>query len=199
MTITNKISKIITAGLAALIMTTMAVPFAASAQTANTTDQAAASTCMDENARKELCDRRMSQYLDLCDIKKQITVYHDGLYHAKNFKIYGRKIRAVGYNGNFILGDWEVLDSTDSLHGGGVGQYKFNISGTYVAFALSFDVTWGTDFPFSGIFWNDIYNTNWENINITLDGTCRNVDVEFKIDNKKFTYTNCSAHKEWKP
>ena len=189
------------AALAGIIMMTAATPHYASAQTINTANETAASgPCMEEAERLALCERRMSQYLALSGIRKKIHFLNDGYYHATNMKLYGRKILAVGYNGDFILDDWEQLNTTTTLNGGGADQLTLEISGKYVAFAFSYDITWGTDYPYSGVFWNDIYNTNWRYININLGGTVRMADIEIKVGEKTVVNeTNCSAHSEWKP
>ena len=82
--------------------------------------------------------------------KKKVTIYNYGLYHAKNVKLYGRKCRGIDDNGNWILGSWELLNLEESFHGG--TETSFDIPGVYVSFAFSFDITWGTDFPYSGVF-----------------------------------------------
>ena len=100
----------------------------------------------------------------------------------KNIKLYGRKILAVGYNGNFILDDWEQLNTTTALNGGGADQLTLEVSGKYVAFAFSYDITKGTDYPYSGVFWNNIYDTNWDTIDIHLGGTVRMADIEIMVN-----------------
>ena len=200
----NKITKKARVGIAALagiMMMSMAAPLTASAQSISTANETATTnSSMDEAARVALCERRMSQYLSLSRIKKKIYFINDGYYHTTNMKLYGRKILAVGYNGNFILDDWEQLNTTTTLNGGGADQLTLEVSGKYVAFAFSYDITWGTDYPYSGVFWNDIYNTNWQYININLGGTVRMADIEIKVGNKTVvSETNCSAHREWKP
>ena len=82
-----------------------------------------------------------------------------GLYHAKNVKLYGKKIIGVTKIGSFVLGEWEQLNTQTSFNGAHLDGCCCEINGTYIAFAFSFDVTWGTDFPFSGVFWNNINDT----------------------------------------
>ena len=188
------------AALAGIMIMTMAIPHYVSAETIHTANETATGSCMDEATRVALCERRMNQYLALSGIKKKIHFLNDGYYHATNMKLYGRKILAVGYNGDFVLDDWEQLNTTTTLNGGGADQLTLEISGKYVAFAFSYDITWGTDYPYSGVFWNDIYNTNWHYIDINLGGTVRMADIEIKVGEKTVVNeTNCSRHNEWKP
>ena len=78
---------------------------------------------------------------------KTVNVDSCGFYHAKNVKLYGRKCLGIDDNGNWILGSWELLNLEESFHGG--TETSFDIPGVYVSFAFSFDITWGTDFPYS--------------------------------------------------
>ena len=115
-------------------------------------------------------------------------------------KVYGRRALCVDYDGNFILDKWEQVNTMDWIDGGGTTEITCTVDGDYVAFAFSFDIMWGTDFPYSGIIWNDIHNTNWKTINIRLGGTCRMANIKVTVGTKTvIDERNCDAHKEWKP
>jgi len=133
--------------------------------------------------------------------KKKVTIYNYGLYHAKNVKLYGRKCLGVDDYGDWILGDWELICSEDSLHG--CTGYGYNITGDYFSFAFSFDITWGTDFPYSGVFLDQsspCFASDWNELNIEIGGAVRTASIEIDVDNNVlFEDDNCSSHSEWKP
>ena len=133
--------------------------------------------------------------------KKKVTIYNYGLYHAKNVKLYGRKCLGVDDYGDWILGNWELICSEDSLHG--CTGYGYNITGDYFSFAFSFDITWGTDFPYSGVFLDQsspCFASDWNELNIEIGGTVRTASVVMNLDDQGlFADYNCSSHSEWKP
>ena len=133
--------------------------------------------------------------------KKKVTIYNYGLYHAKNVKLYGRKCLGVDDYGDWILGDWELICSEDSLHG--CTGYGYNITGDYFSFAFSFDITWGTDFPYSGVFLDQsspCFASDWNELNIEIGGAVRTASVVMNLDDQGlFADYNCSSHSEWKP
>ena len=133
--------------------------------------------------------------------KKKVTIYNYGLFHAKNVKLYGRKCLGVDDYGDWILGDWELICSEDSLHG--CTGYGYNITGDYFSFAFSFDITWGTDFPYSGVFLDQsspCFASDWNELNIEIGGGVRTASVVMNLDdNGLFADYNCSSHSEWKP
>lgn len=68
-----------------------------------------------------------------------------------------------------------------------------------MAFTFSFDIKAGTDYPYSGVFWTDIHNTDWDLIDIRLNGFCRTADIWIKEGDKvAVNEENCSSHSEWK-
>ena len=133
--------------------------------------------------------------------KKKVTIYNYGLFHAKNVKLYGRKCLGVDDYGDWILGDWELICSEDSLHG--CTGYGYNITGDYFSFAFSFDITWGTDFPYSGVFLDQsspCFASDWNELNIEIGGAVRSASVVMNLDDQGlFADYNCSSHSEWKP
>ena len=133
--------------------------------------------------------------------KKKVTIYNYGLYHAKNVKLYGRKCLGVDDYGDWILGNWELICSEDSLHG--CTGYGYNITGDYFSFAFSFDITWGTDFPYSGVFLDQsspCFASDWNELNIEIGGAVRSASVVMNLDDQGlFADYNCSSHSEWKP
>ncbi len=143
-------------------------------------------------------ERNLRQFHNLQDMTSNVKISNQGLYHAKSSKLYGKRIVDVDKKtGEFILSDWECI-SNFSLDG--YKDVSFKISSTYVAFAYSYDITWGTNFPYSGIFFNDINNIFGDDINITLTGCVRNAGITIKVGQKTVVdEINCSSHSEFKP
>ena len=128
-------------------------------------------------------------------------------YDLKSSKLYGRRVVGIAPNGEFLIGDWELLDENTENH-------FHEVSGDYVAFAYSGDITWGTDFPFSRVFWNEPYR-NVSDIRISWGGGVRNASITITVDHNAPWWaikgtnldqqrtgiwdTNCSSHSEWKP
>ena len=153
-----------------------------------------------EDFTSPLYKQRYEQYCNLRNTSKSVYICNSGAYHATNVKLYGRKIIRVEQDGSFTLGAWELLNPITSFNGLLINDVRFDISGTYVAFAFSFDITWGTDFPFSDIFWDDIYNTDWDFINIEMDGMCRTANIRIDVGlYGRIHVQNLQAHKEWTP
>lgn len=205
----NRKVKLLTAALAGAMVMTTAASVTASAQTSSDYTPTASASVNNSKAQKmqeienmkALRNKKLDELRVLCRMQKNVSIMNIGGYHAKNVKLYGRKIVTANGNGQFVLGDWELIDKCDqSLSGIGLGGCKFTISGDYAAFAFSFDITGGTDFPFSGVFWNDTQNYGWTNLDINLSGTCRMADIDITVSNEKVvSERNCSAHSEWKP
>lgn len=203
--------RFLTTVMAGAMVMTAAASVTASAQTSDNAPTASVSVnkmpqktaqAIQEAARSNhLRDCRWEQLTTLRGVKKEVTVLNCGGYTAKNVKLYGRKIVSVDHNGEYVLGDWELLGGgASTLSGIGLGGYSLTISGDYAAFAFSFDIKGGTDFPYSGVFWNDVYNYGWDEINIELSGTCRMADIEICVGGKKVVDEwNCSSHTEWLP
>lgn len=153
-----------------------------------------------EQDRIERCNLRFQHLALLREVKRTVKIENNGMYYAKNIRLYGRRALAIDYNGDFILGDWERINAEDTINGGGIGSYEYDIYGTYVEFAFSYDILGGTDYPYSGVFWDKIYDASWDRINIELGGSCRMADIKITVGNKTVVdYTNLPSHREWKP
>ncbi|MBQ1536507.1 MAG: hypothetical protein IIZ62_07780, partial [Ruminococcus sp.] len=143
--------------------------------------------------------------LDLIDkmrnTNKKVSIENWGFFHAKNVKLYGRKAIGVDENGNYILGKWEQLNKKTSIHGSVINN--FEITGDYFSFAFSYDVTWGTDFPFSRVFLDEnckYFATEWDKLQIQMWGAVRTACLDINLgDHAYLSETNCSSHSEWKP
>ena len=83
-----------------------------------------------------------------------VNIRHDGFYRQKTIKLYGRKAIGARNDGSYILGNWELIDSRKDNEKGISNNIDLNIDGNYVMLAFSIDIVWGTDFPYSGVFWD---------------------------------------------
>ena len=198
---TNKVKKTLTAMTAGIMMMATASAIAASADDTDNYDIPSIAVSGEVEmspAVKSLREQKISEHERLDRTSKSVTISNDGFFHAKNIKLYGRKITGVDDNGEYIYGKWEQLNETESLHGG--NRIRRPFYGHYGEYAFSFDITWGTDFPYSGVFWKSENDTNGDDINIELGGICRMANVDISVGDKNVVNEkNCSAHSEWKP
>ena len=200
----HKFTKLLGTLMAAAMILTMTAPIGVSAKesaTAYDCNMTVEESSYPETSYSTNYYERAQKFYELQNTTKTVYIRHEGGYHAKDVKLYGRKIVKVEKDGSFVLGEWEELYTNTGIHGGGfTPMFYFDINAAYVSFAFSYDITWGTDYPYSGVFWDDIYNTDWEGIHIHLSGTCRMADIKIIIDDETVVdETNCSAHKEWRP
>ena len=69
-----------------------------------------------------------------------------------------------------------------------------------VYFAYSLDIMWGTDWPYSGIFWTCPNGEIAKKIDIYATGLVRLVVFFIKVnDYPVFSDMNCDSHSEWRP
>ena len=198
---TNKVKKTLTAMTAGIMMVTTAATFAVSADNMDTYDTSSMAVSrkveMSPLAKRQR-EEKINEHERIAGIAKKVIIRNNGFYHAKNIKFYGRRIIGVDDNAEYIYGNWEQINETEALHGGDAVANQIN--GHYGEYAFSFDITWGTDFPYSGVFWKSVYDTNGNDIEIILGGTCRMANVDILIGNMSVVNeSNCSAHSEWKP
>ena len=147
-----------------------------------------------DSARRE---EQLKKFEEMQHSSIHVTITNCGFYHLKSSKLYVRKVTGVDSDGNFILGGWEKAYSRNGVGFDSVETVV--ISGTAVSFAYSFDVSLGTDFPYSGVFWNKP-DRRVSDIDIELDGEVRTADITIKVDGTTVVNeTNCSSHSEWTP
>lgn len=166
--------------------------------TQTTSDNSSDEVSQDKTYEQRRYEYNMYIFRSLQNQTTNVKISNAGLYHAKSVKLYGKKIIDVDKNtGDYILSDWECLTNT-SING--YSDLNLKISGAYVTFAYSFDITWGTDFPYSGIFYDDIYNFSANDIEITMGGCVRNASIEIKVGYKTLVdIMDCGSHSEWIP
>ena len=117
-----------------------------------------------------------------------------GIYTVKTAKFYVREVVGVAEDGSFILAPWRLVSEEE-----GPALVEFERPGTCVMFAFGFDIMWGTDWPYSGVFWSDV-NTPVNNICISSSGMCRTASLKIEVNGRTvFDDWNLSSHDEWKP
>lgn len=197
----KKAKRALTAALAGVMMMSTAAAISASADDSVLDYDSQYFETIDEDAiAAAKYNARKDQYWSLCGTRKSINITNNGLYHAKKIKLYGRRALGVDKDGNFILGGWEQIIDNVSVHGESSLDNEITFDGTFVNFAFSFDITWGTDFPYSDVFWTDTHNTDWSTIDVELRGFCRNASIQIHVGNTRAVdKRNCDSHSEWKP
>ena len=135
--------------------------------------------------------------LEMRENEIHITIEQRGAFVENRSILYGRRVTGVAQDGNFVLGPWEVIFDDHDIGIGDDGERV--ISGDYVCFAYSVDIGWGTDWPYSGIFWNNQFTPVHE-IEICVTGLPRAVVVMIDVNGTTIVNDwNCDAHSEWKP
>ena len=146
--------------------------------------------------------KRFAYYDKVKGTKKKVSIENWGAFTAKNVKLYGRKCLGIDeYTGDWILGKWEQLNETTSyIAGRGI---HLDIDGEYMCFAFSYDIVWGTDFPFSRVFLDEnckYFATEWDELQIQMWGAVRTACLDINLGDRAYlSETNCSSHSEWKP
>lgn len=110
-------------------------------------------------------------------------------YVTKHQKFWARPVIGIDSNGRLKLGEWTCLRNAEG------GNQDFYIGSRYAEFGFEFDITGGTDWPYSDVFWtaekgavNDIF--------IEWGGGCRTATIDIMVDDVKvFHDGNCSSHK----
>ena len=131
---------------------------------------------------------------------REITVHWEmvGWYKAQFIKLYGREVIGIDENNKPILGAWKLLDEKDTAYCG--DENEMTLPATYHEFAFSYDIVWGTDFPFSNVIYS-VMDEDVSRIDISMGGSVRS--AVFRVDTPEygnaFTNVNCEAHSEWKP
>ena len=112
-------------------------------------------------------------------------------YATKHQKFYGRPIIGVNEDGSYKLGPWEKLLDEKT------GNKERYFNGKYAEFGFSFDISWGTDWPYSDVFWT-VDKGAAKEIKIEWGGGVRTAWIEITVDGTKVVDdTNCSSHSEY--
>lgn len=119
----------------------------------------------------------------------QIPVYMDTVKRWFAFK-------SAAFYGREPGGNWVCLKNGKDLY----LAEAFYVSSKYVEFGFEFDITWGTDWPYSNVFWTAA-QTEQEaptDINIEMGGTVRMADIEITVNGKTVVdVTNCDSHNRY--
>ena len=110
------------------------------------------------------------------------------LYSTKHQKFYARPIIGVNDNGSLRLGNWQLLIDEEGAN------RSMLISGKYAEFGFGFDIDWGTNWPYSDVFWRANQGAA-DNINIEWGGICRAAWIKIKVNDREVVNnSNCSSH-----
>ena len=141
-------------------------------------------------------EEQLQKFEEMKNRKIAVTIDVDGLYALKSSKFYAREIKGVNPDGSFILGGWECLYSDTNVP---MSVTTLSINGTYAVFGYSCDILWGTNFPYSDVFWSDV-NTPVKTIKIMPHGTVRDACMSIYVNNEQVFYDfDCDSHSEWRP
>ena len=109
-------------------------------------------------------------------------------YITKHQRFWARTITGVDENGAFKLGKWECLRDA------GNGNQEFWVGSKYVEFGFEFDITGGTDWPYSDTFWT-IGDGAAKEIFIEWGGGCRTANININVNGKDIFHDgNCDGH-----
>lgn len=109
-------------------------------------------------------------------------------YVTKHQKFWAKPVTGIDSSGKLQLGNWECLRDA------GNGNQDFWIGSKYAEFGFEFDITAGTDWPYSGVFW-PAGNGAASDILIEWGGGCRTAWIDITVDGKKvFHDGNCDSH-----
>ena len=122
----------------------------------------------------------------------RVHLAHHGMYSLKSFAFYGREL-----GGNWVC----LINGDRATTIPWVGGLNIIIIGkSYVEFGFEFDIVWGTDWPYSNVFWTAA-QTEQEaptDINIEMGGTVRMADIEITVNGKTVVdVTNCDSHNRY--
>ncbi len=110
------------------------------------------------------------------------------LYGTKHQRLYGKRITSIKSNGEPILSGWERIIDAES------GDKSIYVDGSYVEFGFSFDIVWGTDWPYTGPFWS-LKDGPAKDIRIEWGGTVRCAWIKITVDGREVVHnTNCDSH-----
>ena len=119
--------------------------------------------------------------------------------YAMSLRQYIEQI-SVSVNSGFVMGIDEsegkkklVFDSAQPA----AERYLAIADAFGMELSYSFDIKGGTNWPYSGIFWQGSTD-EIQNINITTGGTCRRASITIKVDGKQVLHHgNCASHKHY--
>ena len=142
-------------------------------------------------------EQAVNHFEEIKNKQVHIRFSHRGLYVANESMLYARKIVGVNEDGTYQLSPWECISHRSNV--AYCSDKEITLPATYVIFGYSFDITWGTDWPFSAMFWNSTKEPA-RNISILISGGVRTPDVLIYVNDRQIYHNdNCSAHNQWIP
>ena len=100
-----------------------------------------------------------------------------------------REITGIDDDGKIQLSEWKNKLNTSST-----GNQDLSLSGRCAEFGFGFDITWGTDWPYSDVFWR-LNDGIAEKININMGGTVRTPSINIEVNgNSVYKNGNCDSH-----
>lgn len=150
------------------------------------------------SAERSPYDEAVAKYEQLKNGTIDVDLDFSGGFVIKESKFYAREIIGVNEDGSWILGPWRMVNYTADT---GFGtESRFTLPQTYFQFAYSVDIMWGTDWPYSGIFWDGTSNMTPNKIYIHISELPRNVCIAINVNGYPVYFCkDCDSHKEWKP
>ncbi len=142
-------------------------------------------------------EQAVKHFEELKNQQVNIRFSHRGLYVANESILYARQIVGVNEDGTYQIGPWECISHRYNVCY--CEDKTITLPATYVIFGYSFDIAWGTDWPYGQEFWNNV-NTPAKDIMILITGGTRTPDVLIMVNEKEvYRNENCQAHKQWIP
>ena len=142
-------------------------------------------------------EHALKHFEEIQNQQVHIKVVHRGLYVANDSILYARKIVGVNEDGTYQIGPWECISHRKNVCYN--EDKEITLPATYIIFGYSFDIAWGTNWPFCQEFWNNA-NTPAKDIMILITGGNRTPDVLIRVNgNEVYRNENCPAHKQWIP
>ena len=148
------------------------------------------STNFIDDASQAMISRSTEYVKTTVEKRGAINVITDSanLYVTKHQKFWAKPITGIDSSGKLQLGEWECLLDAGS------GNHDFQIDGKYAEFGFEFDITAGTDWPYSNRFWK-ADDGAVSKIIIEWGGGCRSAWIDITVDDKKvFHDGNCDSH-----
>ena len=140
-------------------------------------------------------EEQMAKYEGMKDRTIDFTFSNTGIYTVKYMKLYTRQVEGVEEDGSFIIGPWKLVKEETKR----TTRIEMKLPGTCVLFAFGFDILWGTDWPYSGVFWDKV-DVPVNNIFINSSGLVRTASLKIEVNgNTVFDDWNLPSHSEWKP
>jgi hypothetical protein len=137
-------------------------------------------------------EQAVEHFEEIKNKQVHIRFSHRGLYVANESILYARQIVGVNEDGTYQIGPWECISHRYNVCY--CEDKQITLPGEYVAFAYSYDVSLGTDWPFSRPFWNNTVSPA-KNIQIVITGAVRTPEIRIAVNGTTvYFHDNLPAH-----